>query len=154
MRYYLSNGDGQVYGPYTTEELRGFAAEGRVTAATQLCAEGTTAWTPATSVPGLGFGGVPPMAPPTGAGGYVGAPVGWKPVSLVWPILVTVFCCLIGGIVSIIYATQANSKAMMGDMAGAESAKRAYTIWMWVSVGLGLLVSVVYVVGMAASVGR
>lgn len=145
MRYWLSNGDGQTYGPYELEELRTYAAQGRVTAVTQLCLEGTSNWVPASSVLGTALGGVPPMVPQAPMGGYAGAPAGWVPVSLVGPILVTVFCCLIGGIVSIVYASNANNKALTGDLAGAEAAKRTSNTWMWASLVLGIVFSVLYI---------
>ena len=145
MRFWLSHGDGQVHGPYEIEELRGYVAQGRVTSATQLCQDGTNNWVPASSVLGVGLTGVPPttpMAPPMG--GFQGMPAGWTPVSLVGPILVTLFCCLIGGIISIVYASSANNKALMGDMVGAEAAKRASNGWMWASVALGVAFSIAY----------
>lgn len=63
------------------------------------------------------------------------------PNYLVPSILVTLCCCLPGGIASIIYAVQANNKAAAGDLVGgAKDAKTALTI-MLVSAGLGLLVN-------------
>ncbi len=41
------------------------------------------------------------------------------PNHLVWAILATLFCCLPGGIVSIVYAAQVNGKIAAGDIAGA-----------------------------------
>lgn len=41
------------------------------------------------------------------------------PNHLVWAILATLFCCLPGGIVSIVYAAQVNGKIAAGDLAGA-----------------------------------
>jgi TM2 domain-containing membrane protein YozV len=61
QRYFLSVGDGKTYGPYTDCELRGFAAQGRVTSS-------STAWLPADSVlgplGGMPPSGFPPIAPP------------------------------------------------------------------------------------------
>lgn len=146
MRYWLSHGDGQVHGPYELEDLRAYVAQGRVTGATQLCQDGTNNWVPASSVLGVGPTGLPPTSPAASTmGGFPGAPAGWTPVSLVGPILVTVFCCLIGGIISIVYASSANNKALMGDIAGAEAAKRTSATWMWVSLGLGLVFTVLYI---------
>ena len=76
------------------------------------------------------------------------------PVSLVGPILVTVFCCLIGGIISIVYAANANTKAARGDLQGAMSDARTSRIWMWVSIGIGVVVGVLYIVAEAAKHGR
>ena len=43
-RYFLSIGDGQSYGPYTLDELRGYVAEGRVRANAMLLEVNTTEW--------------------------------------------------------------------------------------------------------------
>ena len=137
MKYWLSNGDGQVYGPYTVEELRGFAASGRVTNMSQLCQEGTNAWVPATTMLGVGLAGVPPTEPPPSPPSWSTAsatPVSWQPVSLVAPILSILFCCMPEGIVSLVYATNANSKGAMGNIPGAEADKKLSAMWLRLSV--------------------
>jgi len=61
-------------------------------------------------------------------------------------IITTLLCCLPLGIVSIVYASQVNSKWSMGDyqgaMASAESAKK----WWIASMAVGVVVLVLYVV--------
>ncbi|MEY3142073.1 MAG: hypothetical protein RLY21_566 [Planctomycetota bacterium] len=155
MKYWLSNGDGQSYGPYTIEELRGFAAEGRVTNMTQLCQEGTQDWVSATTMLGVGLGGTPPIAPsgvpPIGVSS--GASAYWQPVSIVGPILAILFCCLPAGIVSLVYATTANTKAAGGDMAGAEAAKKSSALWLRLAVIPTIVILIVYIViGIVAGV--
>lgn len=67
------------------------------------------------------------------------------PNYLVQSILVTVLCCLPTGIAAIVYAAQANSKKTAGDYAGAiEAANKAKT-WCWISLGVGAVVTVIYV---------
>jgi len=137
MRYYLSIGDGQTYGPYDVQQLRAMQAEGRVPPTAQLCQEGTTSWLPSGQIL---TGGAPPVpasypAPVTG---------GFTPVSLVGPILVTLFCCLIGGIISIVYASSANTKGAAGDIAGANAAAKASKTWLIVSIVTGLIGVVAY----------
>lgn len=61
------------------------------------------------------------------------------PNYLVQAILVTVFCCLPFGIVSIIYAAQVNSKLAIGDTAGALASSQSAKLWAWVSFGVGAL---------------
>ena len=109
-------------------------------------------------------GGEPPPPPPPPPGGFSGGGAygagGGHPQGgggfgaaqekinnwLVPAILATLFCCLPTGIVAIIMAAQVNSKLSQGDVAGAhESAKKAKT-WTLVSVGLGLLAIVLWVV--------
>lgn len=63
---------------------------------------------------------------------------------LVWSILITLFCCLIGGIVAIVYSSKVNSCWDKGDYQGAyENSKNAKT-WCIVSVCIGLVTNVVY----------
>ena len=79
-RYWLTQGDGRSYGPYTVEELRRFSAEGRLGSSSMVCREGSAEWVAVTTVIGpLGMptAAVPPIAPPPvppGAhgGGYPG----------------------------------------------------------------------------------
>ena len=61
---------------------------------------------------------------------------------LVPAILATIFCCLPFGIVSIIFASKANSSLSIGDFQQAqENASKAKT-WFWVAFGCGLVSSV------------
>lgn len=48
---------------------------------------------------------------------------------------------MIGGIVSIVYAAQVNSKWQAGDYEGAINASKSANTWMWTSFGIGLLVN-------------
>ena len=66
------------------------------------------------------------------------------PNYLIQAILVTIFCCLPAGIVSIVYAAQVNGKIASGDIRGAESASQNAKTWAWVSFGVGLAVGVIY----------
>ena len=61
------------------------------------------------------------------------------PDNLIWSILVTVFCCLIPGIVAIVKAAEANSKRAVGDYYGAMAAYNASKTWTYWAVGLGLV---------------
>ncbi len=67
------------------------------------------------------------------------------PNYLVQAILVTIFCCLPFGIVSIVFAAQVNGKLGGGDYAGAlESSNKAKT-WAWVSFWVGLGITVLWI---------
>lgn len=68
------------------------------------------------------------------------------PNYLVWAILVTLFCCVPSGIVSIVYSAQVNSKLAAGDIAGAERASKTARTWIIVSVSVGLVVVAIYAV--------
>ena len=82
------------------------------------------------------------------------------PNYLIPAILATLFCCLPVGVVSIIFATQVNSKLEAGDVAGATEASRKAKMFMFIAVGLGLLTWVIailcwiFVFGMAALSSR
>ena len=57
--WYLAR-DGQQYGPYSSEQFRQFAAEGRLTPNDLVASVGGQQWLPAGAVPGLVFGPAPP----------------------------------------------------------------------------------------------
>ena len=61
------------------------------------------------------------------------------PNYLIPAILSTVFCCLPLGVVSIIFATQVNSKIAAGDTAGAMESSKKAKMFMFIAVGLGVL---------------
>ncbi|HEV7586982.1 MAG TPA: CD225/dispanin family protein [Longimicrobium sp.] len=79
-----------------------------------------------------------------GGGGYGGAPAGGSPPQqipnyLVQAILVTLCCCLPFGIVSIVYATQVNTKRDVGDIAGAIEASNNAKKWAMIGAGVGVV---------------
>ena len=51
------------------------------------------------------------------------------PNYMVWSILSTLFCCLIGGIVAIVYSSKVNTKLAQGDIEGAKAASKAAKGW-------------------------
>ena len=70
---------------------------------------------------------------------------------LVPAILVTLCCCLPGGIVAIVYAAQVNSKLAGGDLSGAMDASRNAKMWCWIAAGAGLLLGIAY--GVLTAIG-
>ena len=60
------------------------------------------------------------------------------PNHLVWAILTTLFCCLPGGIVAIVYAAQVDSKFAAGDLAGAHQSSDNAKLWSMISAGVAL----------------
>lgn len=88
------------------------------------------------------YGGMPPYG---GVPSYGGAGFGQPPQNyLVWAILTTVLCCLPLGVVSIVYASQVNSKWAMGDAQGAyDSSRKAKTFAIW-GAAAGVAVLVIY----------
>lgn len=69
---------------------------------------------------------------------------GTVPNYLVQSILVTIFCCLIGGIVAIVHAAQVNSKLRAGDYAGAVASSKSAKQWCWASFWIGLAGIILY----------
>lgn len=61
-------------------------------------------------------------------------------------ILVTLFCCLPLGIVSIVNAASVNGKLQAGDIEGARIASEKADSWANWSIGLGLLVGFIYLI--------
>ena len=79
----------------------------------------------------------PPNAPPANIPNY-----------LVFAILSTVFCCLPIGVVSIIYATQVNSKIQAGDFAGAMAASKNAKLWAIIAAAVWIVLVVLYLIFM------
>jgi hypothetical protein len=90
--------------------------------------------------------------PPAGGAGPAGAP---PPNYLIPAILVTLFCCLPGGIVAIIFATQVNSKYAAGDVQGAMNASKNAKTWTMISGGIGVVIIIIYlIIGVLGAVSR
>ena len=68
------------------------------------------------------------------------------PSHMVGAILTTVFCCVIGGIVAMVYASQVNTKLAQGDIAGAQSASKSALGWIIASAIFGGVCGLLYVV--------
>ena len=66
------------------------------------------------------------------------------PTHLIWAILATVVCCLVPGVVAIIFSSQVNTRYFSGDVEGARRASRNAEIWIIVSFVLGLLSATLY----------
>jgi hypothetical protein len=84
---------------------------------------------------------VPPIQTP----GVVLPPGASMQNYLVFAILATVFCCPATGIPAIIYAAQVNGKLQAGDLAGAKAASDNAKLWCWISFGVGIVGTVLYI---------
>ena len=76
------------------------------------------------------------------------------PNYLVFAILATVLCCLPTGIAAIVYAAQVNGKLQAGDIVGAQAASRNAKMWCWISFGVGLAFTFIYVLLVGAGMMR
>jgi hypothetical protein len=141
--YKIIGADQKQYGPVSADELRQWVREGRANSQTLIQAEGQTDWRPLSSFPE--FGSVAPSAP--AAAPMPGVVPGQKiPNYLVQSILVTLCCCLPGGIAAIVYAAQVNSKQAAGDINGALAASKNAKMWCWISLGVGIVVQGIFVI--------
>ena len=137
--------NGQQVGPFDESLLM----LNGLTPTTPVWADGMTGWMPASQVAALSYlfvGQVPPSygAPQYGAPQYAqpqsNRPM--PPTNLVWGILVTIFCCLPFGIVSIVKASQVSSLYNQGKYLEAEEASNSAGKWaMW-----GAISSVIFAV--------
>jgi len=99
----------------------------------------------------------PGMAqPPSGmaqpAPGMASTPLAKQPATYLIPaILSTVFCCIPSGIVAIVYATRVSTLYNAGNIQGALSASKNARLWSIISVGVGLVLGVIYLIAAASS---
>ena len=62
------------------------------------------------------------------------------------PAILSLFCCWPLAIVAIIFAAQVNGKVAAGDMAGALDSSKKAKMFSFISIGLGLLLILCYIV--------
>lgn len=64
---------------------------------------------------------------------------------LVWCLICILLCCLIPGVVAMVYSMQVNPKYSMGDYRGAQRASELAQIWIIVSIVTGIVFNALYV---------
>ena len=155
MKYYMHIG-GQQVGPYEENELPSHG----LTASTMVWREGMPDWVAASQVPELSHLLPPSQQPPTyqpqpsyGPQQPYGARPPMPDTYMVWAVLVTVFCCLPFGIVSIVKASQVSSLYSQGryqeSVAASEAAKK-WAIWSAVA---GVVISIIVIVLQIVGIG-
>ncbi len=140
MQYYVVI-NGQQTGPVDESKLLSMG----VTRETLVWHEGMPQWKPAGTVPELshlfsGNGSMSNMGTAPGIGGNVPMPKTYLTES----ILVTIFCCLPFGIVSIVNAAAVSSAWASGNYALAQSKSQAAKKWALVSLIVGLVGGILY----------
>ena len=68
------------------------------------------------------------------------------PNYLVQAILITIFCCLPFGIVSIVYAAQVNGEITAGNIEKAMESSRKAKLWSWWGFGVGIVSTVLWLI--------
>ena len=155
MKYYMHIG-GQQVGPYEENELPSHG----LTASTMVWREGMPDWVAASQVPELSHLLPPSQQPPSyqpqpGYGPQ--QPYGAQPPMpdpyMVWAVLVTVFCCLPFGIVSIVKASQVSSLYSQGRYQEAVAASEAAKKWAIWSAVAGVVISIMVIVLQIVGIG-
>ena len=169
--------NGRQEGPVSDEQLRAMVRDGSLQREDLVWREGMADWQPAKAIPELDFSTAPsyvtPPPPPTAApppsspyappqsqyAPYVPPPAFGGagvdiPNYMPWAIAATLLCCMPGGIVSIIYASRANSAKARGDYAEASTAAGQAKTWLIVSVVLGLAVTVIAILANLAELAN
>ena len=146
--YYYLDAANQQQGPLDGNLL---PSKG-VTAQTHVWANGMAEWTPAGQVAELQplFAAQPAAAPAQPAYQQPAQPAAGAPAKpdnyLVWAILTTICCCLITGIVSIVYSTKVDGLYAAGQYAEAQAAAKSAKTWAIVGAILGGIVYLIYVI--------
>lgn len=167
MKQYYLVINGEKSGPFTIDQL----ATQQLTPETPVWTEGMSDWVPAQQVAELSSlfasqAPIPEASQPTAtpqASAYNAAPAYGNPQPqapntqvvppnyLVWSILVTLFCCIPGGVVAIVYSTQVSSRFQQGDYAGANESSRNARKWVIISAIAAAAVWVIYFIILAVT---
>ncbi len=96
----------------------------------------------------------PPSAPEPFTGNNGIMPEGPAPVAdaqpampstyLVWSVIATVLCCMIPGIIAIVYSTKVSSRYFARDYEGSRRASEMAQYWIIGSIVLGLVLNTIY----------
>ena len=155
MKYYMHTG-GQQLGPFEESELPSHG----LTASTMVWREGMPDWEAASQVPELSHLLPPSQQPPSyqpqpsyGPQQPYGARPPMPDTYMVWAVLVTVFCCLPFGIVSIVKASQVSSLYSQGRYQEAVAASEAAKKWAIWSAIAGVVISIIVIVLQIVGIG-
>ena len=67
--------------------------------------------------------------------------------------IISLFCCLPLGIVAVIFAARVNGQVQAGDTAGALESSRKAKLFSYISIGLGLVWIIVWIILTVLGVG-
>ena len=143
MDYYIIR-DNRRQGPFSMEQLK----EAGLARDTKVWREGLAGWTDAADVPELADLALPPAPPPLGETGRGANETERPPMPKTWlaeSIVVTLLCCIVFGIIAIIYSTQVESNYLMGNSELAEyKSRQARNMVLW-GIGTGIGLCMIYI---------
>jgi len=87
--------------------------------------------------------------PPPPPGIAAPAPNNNLALAIVATVVSVIFCCIPHGLVSLIFATQVNKKAAVGDTTGALNSARQAKMWAFISIAIAVIG---FVVGLALGI--
>lgn len=143
MDYYIIK-DNRRQGPYSIEYLR----ETGLTQDTKVWREGLDGWTDAAEVAEVAEFALPAAPPPVDAPQDSKAEATRPPMPKTWlaeSIVVTLLCCIVFGVIAIVYSSQVESNYLQGNYEMAEyKSRQARNMVLW-GIGIGAGVAVLYI---------
>lgn len=134
--------------PVSLATLQSYVQAGTLGRGDLVFRTGWDNWRPVSSVPELA--GAAPVGGGSGAlptGGNGGAPIATtaqKPSSYLVPAILSLLCCCLPfGIVSVVFASQVDSKWNAGDHAGAIASASKAKLWFWLAFGFGFVINMI-----------
>lgn len=145
-KWYYSGVDGTPHGPWAWKVMQQYVREGSIRSETLIWAPHLgSEWRRADTIEGLfesqAAGSAPPPLPVARV-----AHVRKINNHLGFAIAMTVLCCLPTGIVAILYATSVEGLAAQGKIAAARRAANKAKTWAWISMPVGLVLGLAYVI--------
>ena len=143
MDYYIIK-DNRRQGPYSIEYLR----ETGLTQDTKVWREGLDGWTVAADVAELAEFALPAAPPPVDAPQDSKAAATRPPMPKTWlaeSIVVTLLCCIVFGVIAIVYSSQVESNYLQGNYEMAEYKSRQARNMVFWGIGIGAGVAVLYI---------
>ncbi|MDF1860685.1 MAG: CD225/dispanin family protein [Verrucomicrobiales bacterium] len=161
MEWYYAK-DGQQNGPVSREQLAEIFSSGQISSGDLVWNDTMTDWVPIGTLSEFQSAGSPDPgeaqpaqeAPPafeTAAAAPVAAAANPTPSSeqvptYLWQSIVClVLCCLVGGIIALVYSTKVEPALQRGDVAAAREASKTAKMWCWISFGVGLVINIGFI---------
>jgi hypothetical protein len=144
--FFAINGQ-QHPNPVSLATLKSYVQAGTLGSADLVFRSGWDNWRPVSSVPELSIsvqtGSGVEARPNGGKGGIPTSGVtGQKPSSYLVPAILSLLCCCLPfGIVSVVFASQVDSKWNAGDHAGAVASASKAKLWFWLAFGFGFVIN-------------